>query len=324
MIKFIINNLLFYSFGIFFYLIGIFIKYLNLNLFETYLFTTNLIIIGFFSSCYLCIFDNIHPYKTLNNIYDLPRKKKIILYLSCIPYYKLLILSYIDTDPIIIQLINSTRIALNVIIYSFYYKEYYICNIIIIINIILNIFACIFPFLFKNNTINFGLHGIIITIISVILTCFNNILNEKIEEIYDFNNMYGYNTFIVFTFIITDLLFSLLLIPLIALISYYNNNNLILIDNFYKIITFSSIIGLFYGSYFIIITKSYLQLTSINISIINNIVFISIIFISCILQISQFNYFYILSIIIIIISSLIIIYKLKLLKNNIVSNLSIT
>ena len=46
--KKIINYLLFFSFGLFFYFIGIFIKYLNLNILETYLFTTILTIYGFF------------------------------------------------------------------------------------------------------------------------------------------------------------------------------------------------------------------------------------------------------------------------------------
>ena len=324
----IINYLLFFSFGLFYYFIGILIKYLNFNIFESYLFTTIFVIYGFFSSILFIIFDKINTRDTLTNIYNLTRKDKIILFGSCIPYYKLLVLSYIDLDPIIIQLLNSIRVGLNLIIYMIYYKEYYLCNLIIIINIIINISACIVPFIFydnfsiKINHINIGVFGLIITIISVILTSINNIINEKFKNLYDFNNKYGYNTFIIFSFIIVDVIFSLMLIPLIIVIQYFNNNNnninnIISINNFYKIITYGSIIGLFYGPYYIYVTISYLNLSSIDVSIINNIVLIFTIFISCILHLSVFYYLYIPSVILIFISSIIIIYKSELLKKSI-------
>jgi hypothetical protein len=323
--KIIINTSFFFSFGLFFYFIGIFIKYLNLNIFETHLFTTVMVIYGFFSSIFFGLFDIIRPKETLNNINKLNVKEKIILFGSCVPYYKLLVLSYIDLDPVIIQLLNCCRVALNPIIYTIYYKESYLLNIIIIICIIINISSCIIPFIFndnfslKLNNINFGLLGLIYTIIGVVLTSFNNIINEKFQIKYDFDNIYGYNIFIITTFIFTDLIFSILLTPIIACVQYFIiNNKIILLDNFYKIITFSSIIGLFYGPYFIIITKAYLKLSSINISIINNIVLIFTILISCLLNLSIFYYLYIPAVILIFITSIIIIYKSEILKNNVI------
>ena len=322
----IINNLLFFTFGLFFYFIGIFIKYLNFNIFESQLFTTLLVIYGFLSSNVFIIYDNLHPYHTLKNIYNLNKKEKIILFCSCIPFYKLLVLSYIYLDPNIIQLINSIRVGLSPIIYSIYYKEYYLYNYIIIINIIINILACIIPFIFndnfslKINTNHNEIFGLINTIISIILTSLCNIINEKFNLKYDFNDIFGCNTFIIYTFTITDILFSILL-QIIIFIYYYINHdldNLININNLYKIIIYTTIIGIIYGPYYILVTKCYLKLTSLNVSIINNIVLIFTIFISCILKLSKFYYLYIPAIILIVISSIIITYKLEKIKNNLI------
>ena len=74
------DYLLFFSFGIFYYFIGIFIKYLNLNILETHLFTTLMVIYAFISSNILNIFDKIHPKETLINIYNLDRKEKLIIF----------------------------------------------------------------------------------------------------------------------------------------------------------------------------------------------------------------------------------------------------
>ena len=166
---------------------------------------------------------------------------------------------------------------------------------------------------------NCGAYGITITIIGTLLTGFNNIINEKFKNKYDFNNTLGYNTFIVYVFIFIDMVFSIIITPFIILGQYLiNSYHLTTFDNFNKIIIYSSIIGIFYGPYYIIITKSYLNLSSITISIINNIVLIFTIFFSIILNLSNFNYLYIPAIILIFISSLIIVYKSESLKNNII------
>jgi hypothetical protein len=75
-INLIINNLGFFSFCLFFYFIGILIKYLNYNIFESHLFSTFFTIFGFMSSNLLIIFDEINPYTTLTNLNNLNYKKK--------------------------------------------------------------------------------------------------------------------------------------------------------------------------------------------------------------------------------------------------------
>jgi hypothetical protein len=321
----LINNFLFLSFGLFYYFIGIFIKYLNLNIFESHLFTTFLVLFSFSTGNLLNIYDKIHPRDTLNNLRNLTIKEKLIIFFSCIPFYKLLILSYVFLDPIIINLCNSIRVGFNPILYCLYYKNFNLCNCIIIISIIFNIFGCIIPIIFndsfiiKVNVQNLNLFGIFNTIISIVLTTICNIINEKFIYKYNFDNMYGLNTFITYTFVIVDIIFSILLMPFIILIYYLLNNNnldnLIDLNNFYKIIFYVSIIGFFFGPYYIIITKSYLELKSLNICIINNIVLIFTIFISCFLKLSVFYYIYILAIVIILLSSTVITYKIEKLKN---------
>jgi hypothetical protein len=284
---------------------------------------------GFLSGNLLNMFDKIHPYETIININNLQKKDKLILIISCVPYYKLLVLTYVNTDPIIIQLLNSTRIGINPILYILYNKEYFLCNKIIIINIIINIFACIFPFIFNDNfslkltNIHFSFLGLIIIIISIILSSISNIINEKINYMYDFNNIYGCNTFITNTFMLIDMIYSIILIPFIGLIQYLIDKNLSSINNLFKIILISSIFGLLYGPYYIIVTKAYLKLDSVSVCIINNIILIITIFISCLLNLSIFYYLYIPSVILIIITSLILVYKLESLKN-IVRQISIT
>jgi hypothetical protein len=320
----IINNFIFLTFGLFYYFIGIFVKYLNLNIFESNLFTTLITINGFLTANLFIINDKIHPKDTLIKLYNLDRKEKTILYLSCIPFYKLIVLSYYSLDSIIIQLLNALRICINPIIYSIYYKDYYLYNFLIIVNIIINTLSCILPFIFndnfslKINVENISIFGILNVVINVILSSFCNIINEKFTSKYDFNNNYGYNTFIIYTFIITDILSSLIILPLIILIYYLINNTLdklINFDNFYKILSYSILIGLFYGPYYLIVTKSFLHITSLNVCIMNNFILIISILLSCIINISKFYFLYIPSIILIFISSMIITYKINKLKN---------
>ena len=97
----ILNNFIFFTFGLFYYFIGIFIKYLNLNIFEAQLFITLLTIYGFLSSNLINMYDNIHPYHTLQNIYKLDKKEKfILLYNKSTIHDKILIIILI----IVIQL----------------------------------------------------------------------------------------------------------------------------------------------------------------------------------------------------------------------------
>lgn len=316
----IINNFLFFTFGLFYYFIGIFIKYLNLNIFESLLFTTLLVIYGLLSSNLLIIFDKIPPRDTLTNMYNLCRKEKMLIFFSCMPFYKLLVLSYIYLDPVIINLLNATRVALSPIFSCIYNKDYNLCNFIIIISIIFNLLASTVPIIVFNSLDKFKINifSIINTIISIILTTFCNIINENFNTKYDFNTMYGLNTFIIYTFVLTDILFSILLLPIIILIYYLLNNNLdnlTNVNNLYKIISYTSLIGILYGPYYILITRTYLQLKSLNICIINNLVLIFTILISCLLKLSQFNYFYILSIIVILLSSIVLTYKLEKIKS---------
>lgn len=208
---------------IFVYFIGILTKYLNLNIFEIHLFLTVLSIYGFFSSLITMLFDKNHPKNILHNLYNLNFKDKFYIFISCLPVSKLIVISYIDLDPVIIQLLNNTSIVINIIFAILYNKTYYLFDKIIIINMIINVISSIIPFIFNdnfsikinNNTI-FGLIGLINTFISLILNGIVNVVGANIKNIENNGETIAFhNTFIIFTFMLLECISYIILIPFI-------------------------------------------------------------------------------------------------------------
>ena len=299
-------------YGLLLYFVGILINYLNYTVFESQLFITLLSFFGFINSHFYMIFDTNHPYHTLKKIYNLSKKDKLLLYFNSIPFYKLLILCYVYLDPIIIQYISTLRIILSIILSIIISKKKYLYNLFIFINIIINIFGCFIPFIFNDDftikTYNINYIGLIIGFSSIILSSLMNILCENIN----LNNMsieikFEYITISIFTFMIVDIIFSSIILLIISF--YYTLSNKIL-----EISLYSFLISFIYAPIYILCTKSYIATTAIDNGIIVNIQFILTIIISCALQISKFKYLYIPSVIMVLFSSLFIIYKNNKLK----------
>ena len=88
------NYCLMILYGLLMYFIGIFINYLELNLYETILFMTLLSFFGFINSHFYMIFDKTHPYFIIKKLIHLSCKNKFLLLINSIPFYKLLILCF--------------------------------------------------------------------------------------------------------------------------------------------------------------------------------------------------------------------------------------
>jgi hypothetical protein len=325
MIKFIIIII----WNILFYFFGIFIKKYNFNIFESQLLLTLITITSLFNSSYFMIFDNNHFIITLKNIFSISYSHIFLLYISCLPIYKILALSYIDTDPVIIQLITSNKIIINLIMSIFFNKKIYLINKYIISLIIINLLFTLLPIIFydnftlKINNIDYGKFGIILSCISLLSMSIINIFNERLKnnEIFNINdNCYS---FILIVFYISDIIFSLLFLSFTFIIEkYYKlNQNIININTFNNILYYSYLFSFIYGPIYNLSTKKYLFCNSIEIGIITNINFIILVSISCLLQYSIFYYLYIPSMILIILSSLIIIYKINKLEEQIFNNI---
>jgi hypothetical protein len=306
-----------------FYFLGILSIYLDLDIFEINIFNLFITFFGFISSFPNIILDENLPKDTIKKLYNLNIKNKFKIFISCFPVYNFIVISYIDLDPIIIQLLVSTSIIFNLIISSLYYYNFTLLkNPKILLCIIINIFGCILPIIFKINIVKFGIIGLINTIINIILLAIVTTLNENLKNL-DFDYDKELNTFIIFTYLFIELIIFILLLPLFYYIKYiYNNNNYIInIIKLKDLFLYSSLLGIIYGFIYISTTKSYLYLTSFDIGIIKNINLILVTLLSCLFNISLFNYLYIPSIFLIIISSIIIV-KIKSNINNNIENLS--
>jgi hypothetical protein len=312
--------------NILFYFLGIFIKNYNLNLFESQLLITIITITSLFNSFYFIIFDKDHFIITLKNIFSISYLQLILLYISCFPVYKILTLAYIDTDPVIIQLITSNKIIINLVMAIIINHKKYLININIITLIIINLVFTLLPIIFyddfklKINNMNYGSVGIILSCISLFLMSIINIYNERLIYNEIFNIKSNCYSFLLIIFYISDIIFSLfcLFITFIFEKYYRLNDNIININSFNNILYYSYLFSFIYGPIFNISAKHYLFCNSIDIGIITNIVFILLVCISCLLKYSIFYYLYIPSIIIILITSLLIIYKVKKIEEQLI------
>ena len=147
----IIKYIIIIIWSIIFYFLGIFIKYQQYNIFESHLFISLLSLCCLLNSSYFIIFDKDHPKDIIKKIYNQSSKEIIYLYISIIPFYKILILCYVDTDPIIIQLITSNKIIINLIMTIIINKKKYLCNSYIILLIVIQLISVIIPLIFNDN-----------------------------------------------------------------------------------------------------------------------------------------------------------------------------
>jgi hypothetical protein len=227
-----------------FYFLGIFIKYLQYNIFESHLFITLLSICCLLNSSYFIIFDKDHPRDIIKNIYNQTSKEIIYLYISTVPFYKILILCYIDTDPIIIQLIGSNKIIINLLMSIIINKKKYLCNYYIILLSLIQISIVAIPLIFndnftlKINNSSSGFIGILLSVISLILMSIINTCNETIKDNTIININSNCYTFMFIIYYISDITFSILFTPCTYIIDKYynNNNNIINIHNISQII----------------------------------------------------------------------------------------
>lgn len=309
--KIIINYIIILIWYIILYYLGIFIKFQNFNIIESQLFLIVINIFSFFTSSHFLLCDN-NALNTLKKIYNFNYKYKIFLYLSSIPFYKLIILSYIYVDPIIIQALSNSKLAINIILSLLINKKYYLCNFLLISSIIINILSCYSILIFNDwicnlhisNIIinNINLVGIIILLISIILTSITNVFNENIKN--DINLDKEVYIYSIYVFLLSDIIFSLFIYLILFICNYR-------INNYNLLFFYGSIFSFIYGPLYVFSTKAYLELSSIDNGLINNIVLLLII----IINYTSFCYLYILFIFLIIISSLFIIYKYNFLKN---------
>lgn len=311
----VIYYILFLLWILYVYSIGIFIKYLNLDIFHIHLFLTITSFYGFFISSIFILFDS-DARIIINQIYNLDRSNKIKILLSCLPINKIIIIAYIDLDPIIIQLLGSLGIAFNYISSALYNRQLYLFNSIINLSLLINIISCIFPFIFNdnfgikiNNTVQIGPIGLTISILYIILNGLSNLIGANIKFIENITS--DSNTFIQMTFLLIEVISYIILIPFMYYFQIYviREEIIINIELLKLIFIYGTLLSLLYGPFYILVTRYYLKLSAVDIGILRNLGLIIIIFISCIFNISVFYYLYIPAIILIIISSMIIIYK---------------
>ena len=302
------------------YGIGIFIKLYKLNIFEIHLFLTMITIYGFFFSHITLFMDKNHPNENLKILINLSKIDKIKILISCLPFNKLIIIAYIDMDPIIITLLNTVGIVFNYIISSLINKKYYLFNCINITSIIVNIASCILPFIFYDNfylkinsSTKIGIIGLTTTILSVFLNTLSNLAGEQIKYINNFDIKKNSSLLSIYSFFIVEFIFYILSVPLFYLFQQnifgpyeFDMNKAIFIH------TFAIFIALFYGPFYVFATKGYLMLNAIDIAIIRNISLILTTLISCIAKLAPFYYLYIPSIFLIIITSIILVKNINL------------
>jgi len=317
------NYIVILIWNLFIYFLGILCNYLKLDIFEIHIFNLFITFYTFLFSFPYIILDENKPINTLKKLYNLNVKDKRTIMLSCLPVSNFIIISYIDLDSVIIQLLLTTSIIVNLIISSLYNLNYKLLNKKIILLIIINISGCIIPlllnddFTFKLNNNKIGMTGLINTIIIIILSAIVTTLNEKIKNInFDYNK--ECYTFIIFTYLLIELILFIILTPIFYLIQFNLINNYKINTNIIKdIILYSSFIAIIYNNIYINTTIFYINLTSFDIGIIKNINFIITILISCLIGISKFYYLYILSLVFVIFSSILIIFIKNKINNTI-------
>lgn len=310
------------------YFIGIYIDHIKLNIFDIHILLTIISIYGLFNSIITILLDKNHPIDTLKQLKMVEMSDKIKIFISCLPFNKIHVFAYIDSDPILITIFSSLGIILNLFVSAFYNKKYYLLTKLNILMASINIVFCILPFILNedftiklNGKLKIGSIGIITCVLSVVLTCVSNIFGENIKLIKNVDVKNNCCVLFIFTFFIVEVIVYILFTPIVYIIQHYLIKKIIFdFDKLFYLSSIGGLFALFYGPFYVICTKSYLILNAIDIGIVRNICLILTTVISCLVGVSKFYYLYIPSIILIILSSLVLIYNTSRLYeiNNIV------
>jgi hypothetical protein len=282
------------------------------NFFDIYIFLIVLSIYTFFMSSIMFIFDKSHPYEILLRLYKLNRYDKLKFAFISFPISILYSIVYVDLDNVIIQIISGTTIVTNALFSVLINKNYRLINIKVIILIAINIVGCILPFIVDLMTLRENRVGIFGLIFILVLQIISGLIFSIIEKLKDFNHIDLKNdcyTFTTFTLLLSHIIYLILFSPLIYFIqiSYYDEytidlNNLLLIN---LIATAISIIN---GPLLSKANRSIIRLSSFHIGLVNNSKMILMTFISIMIGYSEFNYIYLISLGLIIVSSLCLLY----------------
>jgi hypothetical protein len=261
------------------------------------------------------LFDNENPKEIIYKLYQLNLKNKIKLIFASIPISLIYPIIYIDLDPILIQMLSGTAIIFCVAMSVILNCNRYLLNFKNLFCIVINITGCILSFInmLKPN-IKIGVLGLILMFIILVSNGIVYAIIEKLKELENFNMDNGAYTFSLYTFLFIDSIF--LIIFLIPVLIYTHYVNILYLDfhSFNLINSISILVGLFNGPFYIYVSKIMMMIRSIDISIINNLKLVIMVFITCIFRISEFSYWYIISLVMIIISSILIVYFSK--QNN--------
>lgn len=282
------------------------------NFFDIYIFLVILSIYTFLVSSIMLIFDRSHPYEIVLSLISLNRYDKLKLAFVSFPISILYSIVYIDLDNIIIQIISGTTIVTNTLFSILINKNYRLINIKVIVLIIINIVGCLLPFIIELFMIGKNRVGIFGLIFILVLQIMSGIIFSIVEKLKDFNHIDLKNdcyTFTTFTLLLSHIIYLILFSPLIYFIQikYYGEyiidlNKLLLIN---LIATSISIIN---GPLLSKANRSIIRLSSFDIGLVNNSKMILMTFISIMIGYSKFNYIYLISLGLIIISSICLLY----------------
>lgn len=308
------------------YGLGIYTKYQNYNIFDIHILLTVMSLYGFFSSMITLFMNYEHPKQTLMKIINLDRYSKIKLFCASFPIYRITIIAFIDLDPTIVTILNSVIIIITFIMSVLFNKKKEMFTKLNITLVLINIFCCMMPFIFnddfsiKINSNKIGKIGISTTIISIIIVSIINVISENLKFMENINVIQNYSVFTLSTFLLSEVVIYILLIPVMYLLQnyiidqvMYNKYNKQFI---FELISTGCIFALFYGPFYILSTRSYIVLDAIDIGILRNISLVITTIIGCVLKISNFYYLYIPAIIIIIATSIGLLYNIKKINND--------
>ena len=276
----------------------------HFNLFDMYIYITLLSIYSCCSSLFLVICEN-SPITTIKKFLNLDRTKIFKIIFASFPIFMLNPLCFIDTDIVINQLINGSNIVFNLVYSVLMNKKYYLINYKIISLVCLNLLGCILTFIFDDfANIKIGYMGISLVIILLNIKGYIFGIIEEFDNMNEINMNEEIYTFGFIGMFIPQIIIYILMLPIFFIIQYYIYGYHLTFTHFCLINSFASIVGLFNGTFYQSVNKSIIKISSIDNAIVSNINMILSIFVAIALNYSKFNYIYIISFVIIIISAI--------------------
>lgn len=279
-------------------------NYFKFDFIDIYIFISSNAIYSFLIGFIMTIFDKTHPKDIIIKLLNLNCITKFKLFIASMPIAILYYIVYIYLDPAIVQIISGSSIIFNLILSVIINKNYYLLNYKIILCTIINIIGCILPFIIDiKNNIKIGIIGIVLLLLLLSSSSIVSVIIENFKLLNEFNMLEECFTFSLFIFLFNQIIVLILCSPIVLLFDYHFD-----INRYFFINSLAIYYAILNSPLYIYSSYSMILLSSVDIGIINGIKLIILVFISCIMKFSIFNYIYIISLILIIISSLIIIY----------------